>query len=137
MTQPVEIIDAVLPAVRVLNDDPAVLVAFVYGSAARNRLRPDSDIDFAVAGNAPFDAARLMDLIHRLSGAVHREVDVIDLNRTKGLVFYEALTKGKRLVVKDTVLLARFMTEAVYYHADFLPLVRACLDERVRRFSHG
>lgn len=109
---------------------PDVEIAVVYGSAAQGRLRPDSDIDIGIAGRERFEPERLVDISLQLVRRIHREIDIIDLRTTRGLVFYEALTKGVVLLADNRQLMADLMKEAVYYGADFLPAVRTLLRKR-------
>jgi predicted nucleotidyltransferase len=113
-----------------------IQIAIVYGSAAQDRLRPDSDVDIAVAGHSTLSPERLVEISHLLGRAVRREIDIIDLRSTKGLVFYEAMTKGVVVLVRDKTLMAELMKETVYYAADFLPAVQSMLEKRTG-VKHG
>jgi predicted nucleotidyltransferase len=58
---------------------------FVFGSAVKGQLRPDSDIDMAVSGLPPrvyFSA------ISQASDLIGRPVDLVDLDDDSGLVRY-------------------------------------------------
>ena len=58
---------------------------FVFGSAVKRGLRPDSDIDMAVSGLPPrvyFSA------ISKASDLIGRPVDLLDLDDDSGLVRY-------------------------------------------------
>lgn len=60
-----------------LRDRKDLHLAILFGSRARGRARPDSDVDLAVQGeNLDFLA-----LAHDLSLATRHEVDVVDLTR--------------------------------------------------------
>ena len=50
---------------------------FLFGSAARNELRPDSDIDIAVRGLPP---ARFFAAASKATDALGRPVDLMDLD---------------------------------------------------------
>ncbi len=66
---------------------------FVFGSAVKDRLRADSDIDMAVSGLPPrvyFSAISLA------SDLIGRPVDLVDLDDDSGLVRY--LRKSGELV---------------------------------------
>ncbi|MBD3391042.1 MAG: hypothetical protein GF418_03215 [Chitinivibrionales bacterium] len=80
--------------------------------------------------SAVLSPQRLVDISLVLNKAVRREIDIIDLQSTKGLVFYEAVTKGIVALVRNRSLLADLMKEAVYYEADFLPAIRTLLEKR-------
>lgn len=60
----------------VLRDRQDVHLALLFGSQARGKARPDSDVDVAVLG----ENLDVFDLYGDLSLAVHKEVDVVDLS---------------------------------------------------------
>jgi predicted nucleotidyltransferase len=76
--------EAIAKAARVLVGLGASQV-FVFGSAVKGQLRPDSDIDMAVSGlpaNIYFSA------ISQASDLIGRPVDLVDLDDDSGLVRY-------------------------------------------------
>jgi predicted nucleotidyltransferase len=76
--------EAVVKAARLLRDMGASQV-FMFGSAVKGQLRPDSDIDMAVSGLPPrvyFSA------ISQASDLVGRPVDLMDLDDDTPLVRY-------------------------------------------------
>jgi predicted nucleotidyltransferase len=130
-------IDALVENIRtVLINAPEVEVAFLFGSAARDRLRFDSDVDIAIAGYNKLPIHRFNELSGLLSGSISRPVDLIDLVSTKGLVFHQALTKGIQIMVKNRVLLSELMKECVYFGEDFLPYITGMLERKCRRFAN-
>jgi predicted nucleotidyltransferase len=73
---------AVLAAARLLRRMGAVDV-FVFGSAARGKLRPDSDMDIAVSGLPPHS---YFSAVSKASDLVGRPVDLVDLDDDTALV---------------------------------------------------
>ena len=76
--------EAVVQAARLFRDMGASQV-FMFGSAAKGQLRPDSDIDMAVSGLPPrvyFSA------VNQASELVGRPVDLMDLDDDTPLVRY-------------------------------------------------
>jgi predicted nucleotidyltransferase len=76
--------EAVAKAARLFRDMGASQV-FMFGSAAKGQLRPDSDIDMAVSGLPPrvyFSA------VNQASELVGRPVDLMDLDDDTPLVRY-------------------------------------------------
>lgn len=92
---------------------------WVFGSAARDQLREDSDVDLAVLCPEPLAHARfvLMDLMDRVGLALGREVDVIDLRAAPAHLAWEIVTTGRviserdELAVEQFVRFARFAAE--------------------------
>ena len=111
-----------------------IQLAILFGSVAMQSERPDSDIDIAVLGERPLDAAEktaLIDAIAQMSG---RPVDLIDL-RTAGEPLLGEILRGQRLKGSDGAyanLLSRHLIDA----ADFGPLQQRLLKERRDAWIH-
>ncbi len=58
---------------------------FVFGSAAKGQLRPNSDIDMAVSG---LPARFYFSAVSQASDLIGRPVDLVDLDDDSGLVRY-------------------------------------------------
>jgi len=76
--------DAVLAAANLLRDMGATQV-FIFGSAAKGRLRPDSDIDMAVTG---LPSQVYFSAISKASNLLGRPVDLVDLDDPTPLAGY-------------------------------------------------
>ena len=116
---------------------PEIKIAYLYGSAAKNRLRSDSDIDIAVSVQRPLSIDERLDIINSLSKGLGREIDLVDLSTTHGLLLYEIMTKGKLILCKNTPLKTELMKEVVYFAEDFLPQIEDFLERKIRRFTGG
>ena len=128
----------ILNSVRdVLLRQPDIEFACVFGSFAQGRQTPASDIDVAVAAQAPIDLDRRLALNDEVASATGRPVDLVDLHRAGPLLLTQALTKGKRVVKRDSRVLARLLVKMWYLNADLMPLVRMIQDTRRKRFLHG
>ena len=128
----------ILSSVRdVLLRQPDIELACVFGSFAQGRQTPASDIDVAVAAQAPIDPDRRLALNDEVASAAGRPVDLVDLHRAGPLLLTQALTRGKRLVKRDSRVLARLLVKMWYLNADLMPLVRMIQDTRRKRFLHG
>ena len=121
----------------VLRRQPDIDLAYVFGSFAQGRQTPASDIDVAVAAQAPMDPRRRLALNDAIASAAGRPVDLVDLHRAGPLVLTQALTRGKRIVKRDSGVLARLLVKMWYLNADLMPLVRMIQDTRRKRFLHG
>ena len=128
----------ILSSVRdVLLRQPDIEFACVFGSFAQGRQTPASDIDVAVAAQAPIDPDRRLALNDEVASAAGRPVDLVDLHRAGPLLLTQALTKGRRVVKRDSRVLARLLVKMWYLNADLMPLVRMIQDTRRKRFLHG
>ena len=121
----------------VLARQPDIDLAFVFGSFARGAQRPDSDIDIAVAGAQPLDAARRLALTDAIAEVAARPVDLVDLHEAGPLLLSEALTTGTAHLRRDPNLFARLLAKMWYLNEDFMPLVRRIQDARRQRFLRG
>ncbi|MBM3758127.1 MAG: hypothetical protein FJW38_29635 [Acidobacteria bacterium] len=74
-----------LHAAAVLLRDMGAKDVYLLGSAARNELRPDSDIDIAVRGVPP---SRFFAAASRAADALGRPVDLVDLDVPSPTVKY-------------------------------------------------
>jgi len=120
-----------------LSSDAEVVLAVLYGSVARDRAAPHSDVDVAIAARIPMSAEDRTTLAARLELRLRRTVDLVDLRAVDGLILRQILTKG--IVVKnaDPSLLAFFMKKVLYYQADMLPLLERMLLAKARGFAYG
>jgi len=121
----------------ILSTEERIKLCILYGSAASGRLRKDSDIDIAIAGDVLFSREYLVDLQLTLSRRLCREVDIVDMKNLEGLILSEILRKGKVLIKKDTGLYAEFIKKVIYFNEDVLPNIRMILKKRAERFARG
>lgn len=115
-----------------LSHEGEVAVAYVYGSAARGRPTPLSDLDVAVLpmpGVEPGRRARLQrHLMAVLERAVPgRVVEVRFLDELPVAVRGRVVTEGVRLCERDPVVRVREEVKARMAYHDFLPFERAGL----------
>jgi hypothetical protein len=73
----------------------------------------------------------------RLSRALHREVDLIDLQDVAGEILQQSLCQGTNLLQKDAGLYARLMQRLWFEQAEVMPYRWRILAERRRRFLDG
>ncbi len=95
-----------------------IAFAFLFGSAARGKIRQEGDIDIAVyfypkegleweAFGKIYPGENKIAL--ELERILHKEVDLIVLNRAKALLADEIIRKGKPIVINDKSLLFDFL----------------------------
>jgi len=113
-----------------------VRLVLVFGSVANGHFGPSSDLDVAIAGSSRFSQPVLEETRASLSSLTGREVDLVDLEASEGLVVYEAVVHGVRVKL-DREAFVKHHAKALSYREDFLPLRRALQDARIRRFIGG
>ncbi|ODU09362.1 MAG: DNA polymerase III subunit beta [Rubrivivax sp. SCN 71-131] len=115
----------------VLTALPEIELAFVFGSAAKGRLRVDSDLDVAVQTREPLDAAAKFALIGDLALATGRAVDLIELGSAGTALLGQILNHGQRVLGSEAEH-ARLLTRYLIDVADFMPCVERLQRERRR-----
>ena len=115
-------------------DRPAV--GIVYGSAARDQLADHSDIDVAVGVGERLDFEARSFLYRRLCDALHREVDLIDLESLEGYLWEPLWDEGK-FVLWDHNLVVKYAGKAQAFHEDVKPAWLAMVDHRLEKAFGG
>lgn len=108
---------------------PGIRLAYVFGSVATGRARPDSDVDVAVLMEHPLDTMHRMQLTETLALATGRPVDLIDLHAVGEPLLGQILKYGRRLI-GDNSAHAEMLIRHVYAMEDFMPYVNRMLEER-------
>lgn len=116
-------------ALRVLAQHGGIRLAILFGSLAKGRATPESDLDLAVQMDVPLSAETKMALIGDLSQAMGRPVDLIDLCVTGESILGQILKYGVRLLGSDTDY-AELIKRHLFDEADFMPYRRRILAER-------
>ena len=116
---------------RVLAAGPPLRLAVLFGSFAKQRARPDSDLDIAIL---PHDESLSLhtelDLAGQLSSKTGREVDLVRLDRATQLLRWEIAKHGILLAADPPSEWLRFRVAAASEHAD----MAEALDQAARRF---
>jgi predicted nucleotidyltransferase len=113
-----------------------IRLALVYGSFAKGKATDSSDVDIAIAGDAPFSMDLLMRVRDDLALLFARDVDLIDLAQVEGLILHRAVTRS--LVLKrDSALFANYLCKALAFHEDFLPYMRRMRRVKIGKFANG
>ena len=108
-----------------------VIVAYLFGSAARGRLRPDSDVDVAVlsadcprSGSSGLTLASMRyGLQADLQEAAHRPVDLVILNQASPDLIHRILRDSVLLVERDRSARIRFEVGARNDYFDVVPFL--------------
>lgn len=76
-------------------------VVWLFGSAARDELRPDSDLDLAVLLSTPATKAELLGASGQLEAGLGRRVDLVDLDAAGPVLVHQVLGEGRLLRDRD------------------------------------
>jgi uncharacterized protein len=111
----------------ILDGCPGIAAAWLFGSAARGQLRPDSDVDIGLLLQDPKAKAvdvyaMLGELTARLEVVVApRSVDLVLLEHQGPVFAHEALIDGKLIVEHDRQRRIDFESSTVMRGIDFRP----------------
>lgn len=124
---------------RVLASEPAISYALVFGSAARESLHSDSDVDVAIEllPGAPRDVLALGALAARLESAVRRRIDLVLLDEAPPPLAYRVFRDGQIVLEHDHAALVRRKARAVLEYLDFKPIEDLCADGVLRAAARG
>ena len=124
---------------RVLAGEPDVAYALVFGSATREALRPDSDVDVAIElrSGAPRDVLALGTLAAGIESAVGRRVDLVLLDEAPPPLAYRIFRDGRILVDHDHAALVRRKARAILDYLDFKPFEDLCAAGVLRAAARG
>ncbi|MEH7454661.1 type VII toxin-antitoxin system MntA family adenylyltransferase antitoxin [Gottfriedia acidiceleris] len=76
-------------------------VIILFGSAAQDRMRPDSDIDIAYLSDAKLSHYERFLLSQELANLLNKNVDLIDLNNASTVFQAEIIHNGKVIYCSD------------------------------------
>lgn len=129
--------EVVASARAVLDDTPAVVVAYLFGSRAAGHPREDSDVDVAVLLRDD-DHEALLRLAADLSRALAPlPVDVVDLRTAPDALAYRVLKAGTLLVSRDDRLRLAHWVRVVDRYLDMAPARRLLAEGTRRRLREG
>lgn len=123
-------------AIPVLRGAPLRL-AILFGSAARGRLRADSDLDIAFLPTRDLALAEELALQAALERATGRTVDLVNLDRADPLLRFEIARHGRVLISEPASESTRFIAAAGIEHADLAPLIADAAERYRRRLAAG
>jgi predicted nucleotidyltransferase len=109
---------------------PSVKLGIVFGSLARGRATPESDLDLGVAATQPCAPAMKTALIEALTEITGRPVDLIDLRTVSGPILQQILTQGQLIYCTDQLLYAALIRNMLFNQSDMMPYYERILAER-------
>jgi predicted nucleotidyltransferase len=123
---------------RTLSQGPGLRLAILFGSAARGRAGPDSDIDVGILPSDPdLTLHAELDLQSRLERACGRPVDLVRLDTAGSLLRWEAARHGIPIFARSHADLVRFVARAAIEYADLAPALARASDLFRQRLIEG
>ena len=119
---------------RVLEAEPNVVYAVLFGSSSKGTTRHDSDVDIAIelTSGAVRDVRTLGGLAARLESAAGRAVDLILLDEAPAPLAYRIFRDGRLLVERDHATLVARKARALLDYLDFKPVEQRCAEGVLR-----
>ena len=108
----------------VLQGDPRVAYALVFGSSARGTAGPHSDLDVAIGLAAGIRLAplELGALVCRLEEAAGKPVDLVLLEEAPPGLAYRVFRDGRPILERDRRAMVERKTRAILEYLDFQPI---------------
>ena len=113
----------------ILDTQPGIRLAILFGSFAAGRERVDSDLDLAVDAGHRLTAGEKLTLMKKLAERTGRPVDLVDLYVVGEPLLGQILRHGKRLLGGGTCY-ADLIRRHLFDQADYLPYRSRILAER-------
>lgn len=107
------------------------IVIYLFGSASRNELREDSDVDIAFLTENEVDPYVCFMKAQELADIFKREVDLINLNTSSTVFKAQVVGKGKNIYCSNDVTRMYFEMRALKEYA-FLNEERECILKRIK-----
>jgi predicted nucleotidyltransferase len=108
----------------VLEADPRVAYAILFGSRGRGSAHDRSDTDLAVglARGARLSVTEIGDLLSRLETAAGGRVDLVLLDEARPGLAYRVFRDGRVVFERDRVALVERKVRAILEYLDFQPI---------------
>jgi predicted nucleotidyltransferase len=117
-----------------LSQQEDVVAAYLFGSVARGRTHPASDVDVAVLLDPELPAMeqveRQLDLMAALDAMADRQVQITLLNRAPPVLIYQVLRDGVLLCERHPHERIAFEVHAIRIYLDLKPMLES-LSERL------
>jgi predicted nucleotidyltransferase len=110
---------------------PGLELLLLFGSRARGDSHPGSDWDFGYLAGPELDPFALQGRLTLLLGT--DRVDLVDLNRTNGLLRFRVASEGKTLFESSDGVFESFAFEVISYWCDMGPIIRQGYEEVLQR----
>ena len=109
---------------------PSIKLGIVFGSLAKERATPESDLDLGVAATQSLDTVMKTTLIEALAEITGRPVDLVDLQAVSGPILQQVLTQGQLIYCTDQMLYAALIRDMLLNQSDMMPYYDRMLAER-------
>ncbi len=112
----------------VVESDPRISYALLFGSAVRQGGRGARDVDVAIGlfPGASLSVRDLGDLASRLEAATGKPVDLVLMHEASPALAYRVFARGHVLLERDRAALVARKAQAILDYLDFKPIEELC-----------
>jgi len=96
-----------------LESDPNIILAFMFGSGAREKRKKVSDVDIGIYFAQPPEGLDLLGFITTLSELAGRDVDVVVLNNASAFLRHQVMKNKINLTIKDRMVYRNFREKTI------------------------
>ena len=106
----------------------------VFGSRAKDRQRPDSDLDLGIWRSSKWSADFHRECVEQITSFLPTAIDLIDLSKIDGPLLQEILCNGKKIYQQHDHLMGFLYVRLMDWRTDFMPAWEDMLEQRRKRF---
>ena len=106
----------------------------IFGSRAKDRQRPDSDLDLGIWRSSKWSVDFHRECVGQITDFMPTAIDLIDLSKIDGPLLQEILCNGKKIYQQQDHLLGVLYIRLMDWRTDFMPAWENMLDQRRKRF---
>jgi predicted nucleotidyltransferase len=118
-----------------LEQQPNVELAFLYGSHAVQKATAESDLDIAIAATEALTLEERLALAEALSIEFQCEVDIVDLGSAHGALLQEILTRGICVVKRNLPLYEKLIKRMLMEKEDDSRIAARATKERIQKWQ--
>lgn len=112
-----------------------IIFAYIFGSYAQGKMRPDSDIDIAIYSERKLDSKTYLDIKMALTDVCKREIDLIILNDATPLLRYEIYKNNILLFTRDNDLETSYKVKTLFEYNDVKRYLDLSYDRTIERLK--
>jgi predicted nucleotidyltransferase len=110
---------------------------WLFGSEALGTSRPDSDVDLAALFHRRPNALEVFEAQAELAELLHREVDLVDLDRASPILGMQVLKHGRLLLDRNPKRRHSFFSRTISMYDDIKIIRREAERRLFERFAGG
>ena len=106
----------------------------IFGSRAKGRERPDSDLDLGIWSSSKWSVDFHRECVEQITDFLPVPIDLIDLSKIDGPLLQEILCNGKKIYQQQDHLPGVLYVRLMDWRTGFMPAWEDMLEQRRKRF---